>query len=91
MTIVAKEVKTIIKAEISEEEFADQYQAMMQDVANKRYITDKFNKETAEAFLNLSEEAQMNCIDKAKCIMGTTYGDETFIGDQRVFFIEIWG
>lgn len=44
MTIVAKEIKTIIKVEISEEEFADQYHAMMQDIANTRYYSSKITK-----------------------------------------------
>lgn len=77
MTIVAKEVKTIIKVEISEEEFADQYHAMMQDIANTRYYSSKITKNQAIEFLSLDDGKQMTAIDATKGVMMNVFGIET--------------
>lgn len=77
MTIVAKEVKTIIKAEISEEEFADNYMAMMQDIADSRYYSDKITKQQAIEFLSSDDGKQMTMIDATKGIIMNVFGCET--------------
>lgn len=77
MTIVAKEIKTIIKVEISEEEFADQYHAMMQDISQSRYYSDKITKKQAIEFLSLDDDKQMIAIDATKGVIINICGIET--------------
>ena len=77
MTIVAKEVKTIIKVEISEEEFADQYHAMMRAISQGRYYSSKITRNQAIEFLTLDDGKQMTIIDATKGVMMNIFALET--------------
>ena len=46
MTITAKEIITQIHVEITREEFCDNYQAMMNDIINRRWINSRVNENT---------------------------------------------
>lgn len=78
MRIVAKEVKTIIRVEISEEEFADQYHAMMQDIVNECYHPSNrnINKVDALSFIQLNDADQIKVIQENESPMMTKYGVE---------------
>ena len=95
MTIVAKEVKTIIKVEISEEEFADQYQAMMQDIVNEIYFPSNrnVNKVNALAFLQLNDADRIKNIKDNETLMMTKYGVEAirYIAHSQGMDVEWYG
>lgn len=56
MTITRKEIKTEIHVEITREEFCDNYQAMMDDLYNKRIIDTRVLVEKIVKFQELSAE-----------------------------------
>lgn len=56
MTIIKKEIKTEIHVEITREEFCDNYQAMMDDLCNKRIIDTRVLLEKVIEFQELSAE-----------------------------------
>lgn len=95
MTIVAKEVKTIIKVEISEEEFADQYQAMMQDIVDEIYfpLSRNINKIDALAFIQLSDADKIKNIADNETPMMTKYGTEVirYIAHSQGMDVEWFG
>lgn len=56
MTITRKEIKTEIHVEISREEFCDNYQAMMDDLYNKRIIDTRVLTEKIVKFHELDSK-----------------------------------
>ena len=55
MTITRKEIKTEIHVEITREEFCDNYQAMMDDLYNKRLVDTRVLVEKIVKFHELDE------------------------------------
>ena len=56
MTITRKEIKTEIHVEITREEFCDNYQAMMDDLYNKRLVDTRVLVEKIVKFHELDKE-----------------------------------
>ena len=93
MTITRKEIKTEIHVEISREEFCDNYNAMMDNLYNKRIIDTRVLTEKIVKFHELDSEERNKCAqDSFNSLFGEIHcATIRYIAKSNGFDVENYG